>query len=311
MQLQIPATGSRLQEKWRNAEAILKRNWMTYVLLTPVLLVMGTLVWGNLINGLWMTFHEWDIIGQARWVGLENYQFVVPWEVFHQSLIATLIFSLVTFVQVGIALVATLAINNIRFQDLIGAIFVIPYTIPGLVSGTLWVYLANPDFGPFFSFLTSKGILAEPIYWQGNGQEAMGMIMFAAGWTYWPLAFIILYAAIQNIPDEHYETAKVYGASRIQMARYVTIPQMKGALLVALSIRTINNLTKVSQPLQMTQGGPGYSTSILGITIFNFTNARQFGLAMTVGVFMIILTMLFVIPYIIKFEEQAGSGRVA
>jgi len=308
MRLQLPVNIARVREEWSNAETVIKRNWMTYALLVPVILIMGTLVWGNLINGLWMTFHEWDIIGRAIWVGLENYQFVIFWEVFHQSLLATIIFSLVTFIQVGIALVATLAIHNIRFKGLIGAIFVLPYTIPGLVAGTLWVYLANPSFGPFFTFLTSHGILAEPIFWPGNGQEAMGMIMFAAAWTYWPLAFIILYASIQSIPDEHYETAKVFGANRVQMARYITIPQMKGALLVALSIRTINNLTKVSQPLQMTQGGPGYSTSIIGITVFRFTSARQFGLAMTVGVFMIMLTMIFVIPYIWKFEEQAVAG---
>jgi ABC-type sugar transport system permease subunit len=311
MKLTITLNRSEFDRELRDTRAVIKRNWVTYALLLPVVLVMLVLVWGSLLNGLWMTFHEWGLITDAVWVGLENFTYVLNWPVFWQSVVATLVFSLVTFVQVGIALVATLALRQVKFRNVVGAAFVIPYTIPGLVSGTLWVYLADPDLGPIFTVLVNNGILDRAIYWAGSGELAMVMIMFAAAWTYWPLAFIILNASIENIPDEYYETASIFGASKLQTLVNITLPQMKGANFIALSLRTIYNLTKVSQPLQMTGGGPGYSTSILGITVFNFTSARQFGLAMTVGVAMVILTMLFVIPYIYKFEDQAEAGGPA
>jgi multiple sugar transport system permease protein len=311
MKLTIPLNRTEFERELRGTRTVIKRNWLTYALLLPVVLVMLLLVWGSLLNGLWMTFHEWGLITDAIWVGLSNYSYVLNWPVFWQSVVATLVFSLVTFIQVGIALVATLALRQVKFRNVVGAAFVIPYTIPGLVSGTLWVYLADPDLGPIFTVLVNNGIIERAIYWSGDGQLAMAMIMFAAAWTYWPLAFIILNASIENIPEEYYETASIFGASKFQTLVNITLPQMKGAIFVALSLRTIYNLTKVSQPLQMTGGGPGYATSILGISVFNFTSARQFGLAMTVGVAMVLLTMLFVIPYIYKFEEQAEAGGPA
>jgi ABC-type sugar transport system permease subunit len=282
-------------------------------MLLPVLLIMGTLVWGSLLNGIWMSFHEWNYLGEGGWVGLANYEYVLfQWDVFWTSVRATVIFGLVTFSQLLVALIAAVVVQHAKFRDVLSALFVIPYTIPGIVSGTLWVYLLQPDLGPIFSFLTNSGILEQTIYWGTNGNSAMAVIMFAATWAYWPLAFIILTASMDSIPEEHYETAKVYGASKIQAFFHITLPQLKGAILIAISLRTIYNLTKVGQPLQITGGGPGFDTSILGILVYRFTaGSQRYGLAMTVGVILVVLTMLFVVPYVREFERGSDTGGMA
>ena len=156
------------------------------------------------------------------------------------------------------------------------------------------------------------GLLDQTIYWGTQGDSAMAVIMFAATWAYWPLVFIILTASLDGIPEEQYETARVYGASKVQAFFHITLPQLKGAILVAVSLRTIYNLTKVSQPLQITGGGPGFDTSVLGILVYRFTEGSQrFGLAMTVGVILVLLTMLFVVPYIRSFERNSDTGGMA
>ena len=303
---------SSARQRTRRLKRIVEQNWVTYILLMPALLVMGILVWGSLLNGIWMTFHSWNFLGQSEWVGLENYRYVLGWDTFWTSLRATIIFGLVTFAQIGLAIVAAVTVEHIRFRNVVRTLFVIPYAIPGLVSGTMWVYLLNPDFGPIIPLLVNYGILEGPLYWGANGTAAMAVVMFASTWAYWPLAFIIISASLEGIPESHYETAKVYGASKIKSFFHVTLPQLKGAILVAISLRTIYNLTKVSQPLQITGGGPGFDTSILGILVYRFTQGTpRYGLAMTVGVLLVLLTLLAVIPYIRSFESDTDTGGMA
>lgn len=308
----VNANLAAIRMRASHAKQAIQRDWLTYSMLIPVLLIMGTLVWGTLLDGIWMSFHEYNFLGERSWVGVENYRYVFGWDTFWTSVRATVIFGVVTFTQLFIALVAAIAVKHVRFRDFLSALFVLPYTIPGLVSGTLWVYMLQPDLGPILPLLVDVGLLEQTIYWGTNGNTAMAVIMFAATWAYWPLVFIILAAALDGIPEEQYETARVYGASKTQAFFHITLPQLKGAILVAVSLRTIYNLTKVAQPLQITGGGPGFDTSILGILVYRFTEGSQrFGLAMTIGVILVALTMLFVIPYIRSFERDAGTGGMA
>ena len=301
-----------LQQRMDRLTTAFRRDWMTYIMLVPVLTIMGVLVWGSLLDGIVMSFYSYNFLGQREWAGLENYAYLLQWRVFWASMKATIVFSIVTFTQLAVAIVAVLSVRQARFRNIISTLFVIPYTIPGLVSGTMWVYILHPTLGPVFTWLQSWGVINETIYWGSNGDTAMGVIMFAATWAYWPLVFILLNAAIGGIPKSHYETAEVYGASRLQTLWHITLPQLKGTILIAVSLRTIYNLTKVSQPLQITGGGPGYETSILGILVYRFTAAsQQYGLAMAAGVVLVVLTMLFVVPYIRSFEKDDVGGEIA
>jgi len=122
--------------------------------------------------------------------------------------------------------------------------------------------------------------------------------------------FLIILASRQSIPDEYYESAKVYGAIRFQMFRRITLPQLKSAILVALSPRLVWNLAKVSQPLQLTGGGPGFETSVLAILLYRFAfdNAAM-GLSYAIGIILLLITMVFVALFIREFEKTRGEVR--
>ena len=279
---------------------------LSYLLVLPTILAIVVLLWLPFLRGIWMSFHQWPFVGNPQWVGLENYTMLFTWDVFYTSLRATLIFSSATAIQLGVALAAALLVANTdTFENVLSGAYILPYTMPPVVTGTIWLYLLDPSVGPLFDYLIDFGLLDQPIFWTVSGDASLAVITLITAWTFWPFMFLILLASRQNIPSEHYEAAKVYGASRLQMLWRVTIPQLKSAILVAVSIRLIWNLSKISQPLQITGGGPGFDTSILGILLYRFTAQEgALGRAYAIGIVLLIITLSFVILFIREFERS-------
>jgi ABC-type sugar transport system permease subunit len=183
--------------------------------------------------------------------------------------------------------------------------------MPPVVTGAIWLYLLSPTVGPVFQLLVDLGLLENAVYWSTQGDMAMAVIMGVLAWTFWPFMFLIILASLENIPEEYYETARVYGANRIQQFVRITLPQLKSAILVAVSIRVVWNLTKISQPLQMTGGGPGYQTSILAVLVYRFGWLQgRLGLAFATGVILLLVTLGFIIIFIREFQrstEEVGA----
>jgi ABC-type sugar transport system permease subunit len=293
-----------------NGREVLREYWFEYLLFVPTLMFLLALVWGPFVRGVWMSFHDWPLFGESTWVGLDNYAYLFGWDALYTSIRATIIFSLQTVLQLVVGLGAALALTRISsFRDFINGIYLIGFTMPPVVTGTMWYFLLHPQFGPIQQYLTDLGLLGSPVFWRSSGDIGIWVITLVSAWTFWPFVFLVLFASLTNIPDEHYETARVYGASRIQQFVRITLPQLKSAILVAISIRIVWNLVKVSQPLQMTGGGPGYETSILAILLYRFTKEqRELGLSFSVGVVLFVITLVFTVLFIREFERATGEG---
>ncbi|WP_121743525.1 carbohydrate ABC transporter permease [Natronorubrum halophilum] len=290
---------------------VLSENWFAYLLIMPVLLFLVVLMWLPFMQGIYMSFNEWPFGGDPTWVGLANYEFLLNWEPFYTSLKATVIFSLTTLFQLVVALAAALAVRELRRgKSFVSAAFLLSYTMPPLVIGTIWAYLLEPDFGPVFGYLTQWNVLEETIYWGSSGSMSLAVVIFVTTWTFWPFMFLIISASLESIPEELYESARMYGANPLQTFLRVTLPQLKSAILVALSIRIIWNMTKISQVLQLTNGGPGYDTSILAVLLYQFAYERgQMGVSYAIGIVLLLMTLGFVFVFIREFERASeGAG---
>lgn len=286
----------------------IQENRLAYLLTVPLVLFMVFLMWLPFFRTIWMSFHDWPVVGEISWIGVENYQFVASWDAFYTSLRATVLYSVTTAIQLLVALVAALSVNQLRRgRSLVSGMMLLPYTIPPVASGTIWIYLLNPEFGPIMQYLVDFGILNDTVYWNVSGDLSLLVITLVAGWTYWPFMFLIILASLSKIPDEHYDCAKVYGANRFEMLRRVTLPQLKSAIIVAIAIRTVWNLAKVSQPLQITNGGPGFDTSILGVLLYRFIIRGDLGVSAVIGLVLFVVTILFVMVFLRNFEREAGS----
>ena len=281
-------------------------HWFSYLLFLPTLLYLIFLLWIPFIRGVWISFHDWTFGGTTTWVGLSNYVYLLNWDPFYTSLRATLAFGVATLLQAALAVTAACLVANLsKFKSVVSTTLIIPYTMPPVVTGTIWLYLLDPNYGPIFQYLIKWGVLQDPIFWSTSGAPALTVLSGVLVWTFWPFMFLIILASRESIPDEYYETAKVYGANRVQMFLRITLPRLKSAILVAISIRMVWNLAKVSQAFQLTQGGPGYETSVLGVLLYRFAyNQGQFGLAFAVGMFLLALTIGFVALFIREFEQS-------
>ncbi|WP_144906027.1 carbohydrate ABC transporter permease [Halobellus captivus] len=278
----------------------LSEHWLAYLLVLPTMLALLLILWLPFTRGIWMSLHEWPVVGERTFIGFDNYEFLLGWDTFYISIKATIIYGLSTVLQLVIALVAALLIVNQKwFKNFTSSLFLLPYTLPPVVSGTVWLYLLDPNFGPILTALTDYGLLENGLFWRSSGDLAITVITLVGAWTFWPFMFIIILATLQSIPEEHYEAAKIYGANRVQRFLKVTLPQLKSAIIVAVTLRTIWNLSKVAQPLQMTGGGPGYDTSVLGILLYRFASDNgRMGLSFAVGIFLLLLTSVFIVVFI-------------
>ncbi|WP_254274646.1 carbohydrate ABC transporter permease [Haloarcula marina] len=260
------------------------------------------------MKGVWMSFHSWPLgTGDPEWVGLDNYAYLLSWEPFYTSLKATLIFATVTIVQLVLALVAALLVTHIRrnrLKSIVSSILISPFAMAPVVSGTIWLWILQPDFGPVFQYLVDWGILGDPIYWQTSGIGAMIGIMIATAFTFWPFMFIIILASLDGLPERQYEAARIFGANRIQQFRWITLPQLKTAIYIAVSLRVIWNLSKIAQPLQMTGGGPGFETSLLAVLLFRFAfTQNSLGLGYAVGMILLILVLGIIAFFLYQFTH--------
>jgi ABC-type sugar transport system permease subunit len=289
----------------------MREYWFAYLLFLPTLFFLLILLWIPLIRGIFMSFYEWPLVGSAEFVGLANYQYLLTWNGFYTSLKATAVYSIATVIQLLIAILAAyLVVHQKRFQNIVSGVFLTPYSLPPVVTGAMWMFMLDPSFGIISKILLDLNLIEQPLYWQSNGEIALTVITGVAAWTFWPLMFLIILASWESIPDYYYEAAEIYGASRLQKFFRVTLPQLKSAILVAVSIRFVWNLAKISQPLQMTGGGPGFDTSVLSILLFRFAfNRSDFGLAFAAGIFLLIITSGFMFLFIREYEQSREAHQ--
>jgi len=301
---------NQLFDRSRSASQTFEEYRFEYLLVLPAVFIIGLLLWVPFFRGIYMSLFEWPLLGEAEWVGLSNYGLLLEWEPFWTSIRVTLVYSINTVIHMVLGIVAALLVYQLKgvAKKVTSGAFLISYAMPPVVTGTLWLYLLDPEFGPVQTMLTDIGIASGPVYWASDGTAALAVVTLVAGWTFWPFVFLIILASREGISDTQYEMAKMYGASRLQQTARITLPQLKSAILVAVSLRLIWNLAKVSQPFQMTTGGPGYETSVLGLLLYRDAYfAGQMGRAYAVGIILLFITLGAVLIFLREFERQSGE----
>ena len=283
------------------------------VFLLPTSLFMVLLLWVPFLQGVWMSFHAWPFMGEPRWLGLGNYAYFITADYFWDAVLATLIYSLSTLFQLVLALAAALVLHQpfVPFKALWRGVMIVSYAMPPVVVGAIWLFLLDPGLGMITHYLVALGIIDGPIYWFSDGAWARWIITLVATWTFWPFMFLIILSSLQSIPPYYYELAEVYGANALQRFWVVTLPRIKGAILVVIILRLAFNLAKIEQPFTLTGGGPGYDTSVLSILMYRFAfMSGDFGMAFTVGIFLVAFTGLLLLPFAWLYQSHLRRDAI-
>lgn len=241
----------------------------TILLLLPAGLIMAIVTIYPLVRSFIISFLKWDLTKHELthpFIGLKNYSYILNDPTFWKSANITLYFVIGdVIITIILALSIALLLNrDFRGRNLVRMIALLPWAIPGVVNGVMWKWILNPSYGALNGLLYSLGFIDKYVIWLGNPTSALILSILTDVWKEAPFIMLLLLAALQTIPKDLYEAAKVDGANVFQAFWNVTIPLIKPTLFVAITLRTIWALKSFDLIYTLTAGGPSGGTTVIG-----------------------------------------------
>ncbi|WP_240468569.1 sugar ABC transporter permease [Gracilibacillus sp. YIM 98692] len=282
-----------------------------YLFLLPAVLFVLTFMIYPIIYNIIVSFQNLTLMNLqvgAEFIGLDNYSKILQNDKFAISLRNTLIYTFsCIFFQVVIGYLLAVFLNqDFPFRNFFRSIMLLAWMTPLVITGSLFTWLFDVDYGVFNFILTSLNIIQEPINWLGQKNTALLAVIITNIWIGIPFNMILILAAMQSLPKDVYEAATVDGARRIQTFWHITLPLLKPQLLVILVLGIIYTFKVFDLILIMTGGGPVNATTVLPfygyeLAFVNF-NFGESGVVATV-ILVILLAIASLYLYMIKKEE--------
>jgi len=202
-----------------------------------------------------------------------NYERLLGDQRFWEALLNTAIFAVSS---VGLAMLwglGSAVLLNRRFpcRAAVRLAVILPWAVPATIGSLVWMFLADGHLGLVNHLLLSAGLIAAPITFLVHNEFAMLMVILAHAWQSYPFFTIMLLAALQAVPPELNDAARVDGAGAPQRFRHVTLPALRDTLVVSGFLSLLAAIRDVETILVMTGGGPGRATETLALRIWNET----------------------------------------
>lgn len=266
-----------------------------------------TLVWLFPITyALGMSLFE-DPTGAASFAGLSNYLEILTSSDFPLFLWNSVLYAVSTTVlSLVVGLSLALVVNQkIRGGSVLRTMMIFPYLLPTLVVIFIWKFLFDPNIGVLNQWFVEWGLVSEPIAFFSTIQWAMASVVVTSVWKFGSFAFFILLARLQAIDPNLYERARVEGASTWQAFRDITVPHLRGAILIILLVRGIWMFNKFDIIYLSTRGGPLDATRTLPIWVYELAfDEVNFGGATALAGIMFFLLAGVAVVYFKAFEPE-------
>ncbi|THB75261.1 MAG: sugar ABC transporter permease [Desulfobulbaceae bacterium] len=230
------------------------------------------------------------------WVGIKWFSEVLNSKTFYATLFRTLAFStLVMIIEVPLGiLIARCLPKKGPLVPLYLIAIAIPLMIPWVVVGLIWSMMIHPQWGSFGALLSLVNLSIDI----NNLVVAWCLIIFVDVWHWTSLVVLLCYSGLVAIPDRYYQAARIDGASRWAIFRYVELPKIKRVLLIALLLRFLDSFFVYVEPFIITRGGPGEATVFLSQSLMR-TATKQFDLGYSAAVSLIYLLIILLFSWIL------------
>jgi multiple sugar transport system permease protein len=260
------------------------RTWVrgggltSLLFLLPMLLIFGAFSWYPIVRTVIMSLQHTNLVQPATWVGLDNFRTVLNDPLFPIALKNTGYFALLALIfGYPIPLAAAVLMSEARrFRGIYSALAYLPVVIPPVVAVLLWktFYDASPQ-GVFNSIL--GWVHLGPYPWLQSQSWAMPSLVMESTWANAGGTIIIYLAALTGVNRELYEAAAVDGAGLWHKVWHITMPQLRGVLLVTLILQIIGTAQVFLEPFLFTSGGPTNSTMTIMLLIYNYAFGNSLG----------------------------------
>ena len=250
---------------------------------------------------------------QFFWVGTEWYTDVLSSSRFHDALLRNLTFSgIILAIEIPLGIAIALSMPRKGFWVPVCLILMaLPLLIPWNVVGTIWQVFGRADIGLLGHTLAELGI---DYNYATNATDAWITIIVMDVWHWTSLVVLLSYSGLVAIPEAYYQAARIDGASKWKVFRYIQLPKMQRVLLIAVLLRFMDSFMIYTEPFVLTGGGPGNSTTFLSIDLVKMA-IGQFDLgpaaAMSIIYFLIILLVCWVFyTLMVNFGVDAPEKEV-
>jgi len=250
-----------------------------------------------------------DIISPERrvFVGTEWFATVLRDGELHDALLRQVAFSLAVLlveIPLGILLALSMPATGWKASATL-VIIALSLLIPWNVVGTIWQIFGRTDIGLLGAALAGLGLAYN---YTGSAVDAWLTVLVMDVWHWTPLVALLCYAGLRAIPDAYYQAAKIDGASRLAVFRYIQLPKLRGVLMIAVLLRFMDSFMIYTEPFVLTGGGPGNATTFLSQYLTQKA-VGQFDLgpaaAFSIVYFLIILLLCFVLY---NWMQRAGTA---
>ncbi|WP_035750190.1 carbohydrate ABC transporter permease [Arthrobacter sp. 35W] len=284
------------------------RRWAGWLFALPALAMYLTFVVRPVFSSVQYSFYDWNGIGTARWVGVDNYVHVLS----DPTLLSTLwhAFFLIIFftiIPVAVGLVVAAVMRDIQsklFGGLARTLLFLPQIIPGAASAVAWTWMYSQD-GLVNQFLRAIGLGDFSRAWLGDFTFALPAVGFIGTWLSVGLCTLLLMAGIGKIDPSLYEAARMDGASWLAQFRNVTLPGLRQEIGVCVTITVIAALASFDVVFIATQGGPGQATMVPGVKVYELAFVEnRLGLASALAIVLTVLVLAVVGPLQRVFRQR-------
>lgn len=284
-------------------------RWRTWIWVLPAVILLVVFVYYPIVDNIRLSLFSWSAFSaRPTFVGLDNYRTAAADPVFWRSLLNNTVFAVTSLVfQVGFSLVLAAVLEEFvhqRLRGILRTIYFIPAVISITVSGILFSFIYNPQIGLLNSALSALGLDSWKHAWLGEQGTAMWSIIAMSQWQSFGYTAVLFVVAIQRVPREFYEAAKVDGAGPVRSFFTVTVPLVREMTTLIIILTISGAFLVFNEVMVMTAGGPSNTSQVLGTWLY-----RNAFMNDDMGYAAAIATVIFVITFAIAGAQLAVSRR--
>ena len=289
--------------------ALLEReSSLGVILMLPGALLLMVFMAYPFFLGIWLSLTDSAIgRGIGKFIGLRNFADLLTDTIFHQTAWNTFVYAMVTVpfkaaLGLGLALVLN---NHMQFSNPIRAAVMMPWIVPTALSTLGWFMIFDPVFSPFSWLFKNLGLIKTNINFLGDPNLAIASVCLANIWRGVPFFGITILAGLQAVPNELHEAAAIDGAGLWHRFRHVTVPHIKGVVMIAALLSIIWTFADFQLIYVLTKGGPANQTHIFGTYAYQIgLSATEIGMGAAIALYMFPILMVFAIILLTHLRRE-------
>jgi len=255
------------------------------------------LVFAPILVSFYSGLLDWNGIGTARFVGLDNFVTLFTKDAyFWPSVKRTLMFAVFSMVEIPVALFIAMLLNRyVKRPNFLVSSYFMPVILSVVIIGQLWKTIYNPASlgGMLNQVLIALGLSSWTKIWLTDPATAMYALYFVALWQYLGYHVLIQFTGIRNIPSEIYEAARIDGAEGFKADRYITLPMVVPIFKISIVLAFIGSLQAFDMIMVMTGGGPAHATDVISTHMYNMSFlSMKYGYGSAIASFLVVMCLI-------------------